>query len=73
VFLQDNGRETEKTGEQEAVGQRERSRSRAACYFKHDDDSDAQVTRRERGGKKKRGCRRRIRLAWGRSGCHFRT
>ena len=75
--VQDRGRETSNL---EAVDQRERSRSRApctvACYFKHEDD-DAQPARQKKGksskGKKGKRRHRRIRLAWGRSSCHFRT
>ena len=60
---------------------RQRSRSRAppsrrvACYFKHDVD-DAQPARQRKkkhGGGKKCGKRRRVRLGWARTGCHFRT
>jgi len=55
---------------------RQRSRSRApqpaACYFKHDDD-DAELARQKKKGGKKKRSRRRIRLGWGTSGCHFRT
>jgi len=75
--VQVRGRET---GEQKQVGRHERSRSsrrapppppqRVSCYFKHDDSDDAEPARQKKKGK--RSCRR-IRLAWNRNGCHFRT
>jgi len=67
--VQDIGRET--AGKRDEPSERQRSRSRA-CYFKHDDD-DAQLARQKRCGKKKKRSRRRVRLAWGSNGCHFRT